>query len=192
MTLWEIITTARERYLSAYRATLREQRGKLPNLRPEVLVRPHGVEDVATEYTTFRVDLMWGDEHRPQVGKLDADRLSLDGSSHVTEIPGGSRLSVESFAWDECEMRLSPPLKDDAALREWCVRWTDRAEQNTPDEDGLRSAVHAIAPPSTTDGETLLYIDFGSAPPDAFTTLLALLVADGPKSIRVSAAVGRA
>lgn len=188
MTLWQIITSARERYIAAYRGTLREQRAKLPNLRPEVLVRPHGVEGAAVEYAMFRVDLMWGDEQRPQVGKLDAGRISLNGEPHVTNYPDGSRLTLDSFAWDDCELRVSPSMTNDALLREWCMRWIDRDERNQPDEDGLRSSIHAVAPPKDYDAGTLLYVDLGSAPPDAFTSLVAALVADGPRVIGVSAA----
>jgi hypothetical protein len=188
MTLWQIITTARDRYLTGYRATLREQRDKLPNLRPEVLVRPHGIDPEKAEYATFRVDLMWGDDRKPEVGKLGSGQLSLNGPPHVTDYPDGSRLLLESFAWDDCELRVSPSLADDSVVRQWCVRWIDREERNTPDEDGLRSAIHAVAPPNPVEGGTLLYVDFGSAPPDAFTSLIAALVADGPKTIRVTAA----
>lgn len=189
VSLWQTITTAREGYLAAYRATLRQKRGTLMNLCPEVLVRPHGVEQIPAVYATFRVDLMWGDERSPEVGKLDADHLVIEGPPRVIQCPDGSRLSIESFAWDQCELHLSPPLMDDTALREWCLRWMDRAESNPPDEDGLHSVVHAVAPPDhTRAGETSLFVDLGSAVPDAFTSLLSVLVAGGPRSIRVNAA----
>jgi hypothetical protein len=198
VTLWEVINSSREKYLDAYRATLRTQRAQMADLKAEVLVQVNGpgAENVPADYKLFRVDLLWVQDGQPQVGAIDGGAVASAGAGagagagaegcEVT-YPGGQRLRVVGLRWDECEFRMTPAVDVDAPLRAWLAKWQDRQEQNVVDADGLHVAVHSATPPGRSpDGQmTGFAVDFGSAPPEAFTALVSALLAAGAEAIQV-------
>ncbi|HEV2292570.1 MAG TPA: hypothetical protein VGR35_01865 [Tepidisphaeraceae bacterium] len=186
MTLWEVITSAREGYLGAYRQALREQRKKLPALQVEALVAPAGAEHVPEQFRWFRADLLWQQEGKPMVGALDVGDAGVGGMCD-TVYPDGQRVGVLFLRWDDCEFRCAPAVDVNAALVEWVGKWADRAQSNQPDADGLHAAVHSATPPQrSSDGSFVRFaVDFGSAPPEAFTALLSALFGCGVSSIQV-------
>jgi hypothetical protein len=186
LTLWEVITSAREGYVGAYRQALRQQRGRLQGLQPEALVTPAGAEHVPEEFRSFRADLLWQQDGKPMVGALDVGDAGVGGMCE-TVYPDGQRIGVLFLRWDDCEIHCAPAVDVSAALAEWLGTWTDRAEASGKDADGLRSVVHSATPPQRApDGSAIAFaVDFGSAPPEAFTALLASLFGCGVTSVQV-------
>ncbi len=186
MTLWEVITSAREGYVGAYRQTVQQQRKKLRDLQPESLVTPAGAEHVPEEFRSFRADLLWQQDGKPMAGALDAGDAGVGGMCD-TSYPDGQTVGVLFLRWDDCEFHCAPAVDINTALVAWLGKWADRAEANVADADGLRSAVHSATPPQRSpDGSVVAFaVDFGSAPPEAFTALLAALFGCGVTSIQV-------
>ena len=185
MALWDLINAARERYLEAYRQTLRAQRPRLDQLTPEVLAAANGADHVPDAYRLFRVDLVWQEQGQPRVGALDGGPMTVRVPS-VTDYPDDRRVTVTALRWDDCVFRASPGLDDGAPLRSWLGQWMDRADQNPVDPDGLHGAVHSMTPPQRQpDGSTLHVVDFGSAPPEAFTSLIATFFGAGTTHITI-------
>lgn len=186
MTLWQVITSAREGYVGAYRTALAEQRKALRDLQPEALVTPAGAEHVPEPYRSFRADLLWQQDGKPMVGALDVGSAGVGGMCE-TVYPDGQRVGVLFLRWDDCEFHCTPSVDISAALVEWLRQWSDRANANPADLDGLRGAVHSATPPQPApDGSTVAFaVDFGSAPPETFTTLLATLFGCGVMSIQI-------
>ena len=188
MTLWEVITAAREGYLSALRRALREQREKLPNLRSEEWVTPPGAAHVPEPFRSFRADLIWEEGGKTMVGALDAVAAGVGGMC-TTTYPGGEEVSVLFLRWDDCEFHCEPAVDVSATLAGWLDEWGDRAATHGIDPDGLRSAAHSVTPPQRSeDGNTIGFaVDFGSAPAEAFTALVATLFAASVTRIQVGA-----
>jgi hypothetical protein len=188
LTLWEVITTAREGYLTALRQAIREQRGKLFGLRMEEWVTPPGAEHVPEQFRSFRVDLIWEQDGKTMVGALDAAASGVGGMC-TTTYPDGEEVSVLFLRWDDCEFHCAPAVDVSGALGAWLNEWGDRAEAHGVDGDGLRSAAHSVTPPQAApDGKTVAFaVDFGSAPAEAFTALIAALFASGVTRIQVGA-----
>jgi hypothetical protein len=186
LTLWEVITSARAGYVSAYRQALAQQRKALRDLQPEALVTPAGAEHVPEPFRSFRADLLWQQDGKPMVGALDVGSAGVGGMCE-TVYPDGQRVGVLFLRWDDCEFHCAPPVDISAALVAWLRLGSDRAETNPADIDGLRGAVHSATPPQRApDGSTVTFaIDFGSAPPETFTALLAALFGCGVTSVQV-------
>ncbi|MGB7156456.1 MAG: hypothetical protein WBD40_00235 [Tepidisphaeraceae bacterium] len=189
MTLWEVMTSAREGYLGALRQAIRQQRGKLRDLRVEEWVTPFGADHMPEELRSFRVDLLWrGEDGKPMVGAFDAGAAGV-GEMCTTTYPDGQEVSVLFFRWDDCEFHCAPPVDVTAAMVEWLREWADRADAHAVDADGLRSAVHSATPPQRSpEGNAVAFaVDFGSAPPEAFTALVAALFGCGVTKIQIGA-----
>jgi hypothetical protein len=187
LTLWEVITSAREGYVGAYRQAIRQQRKKLRDLQTELLVTPAGVEDVPEDFRSFRADMVWQQDGKPMAGALDAGDAGVGGMCD-TEYPDGQRVGVLFLRWDDCEFHCTPAVGVNAALVGWLRTWADRSDANAPaDPDGLRGIVHSATPPQRApDRSTVAFaIDFGSAPPEAFTALIAAMFSCGVTSIQV-------
>ena len=186
MTLWEVITSAREGYLAAYREAIRQQRKKLSKLQVEPLVTPAGAEHVREAFRSFRADLLWQQDGKPMVGALDAGAAGVGGMCD-TVYPDGQRVGVLFLRWDDCEIQCTPAIDVGDAVAAWLQHWLDRVNANPLDADGLRGAVHSATPPqSSPDGSLVTFaVDFGSAPPEAFVSLVAALFGCGVRSIQV-------
>ncbi|MDQ3439066.1 MAG: hypothetical protein M3478_01795 [Planctomycetota bacterium] len=186
MTLWEVITSARDGYVAAYREAIRQQRRKLRDLHIEALVTPNGAEHVPEAFRSFRADLLWQQDGKPMVGALDAGAAGVGGMCD-TVYPDGQRVGVLFLRWDDCEFQCTPAIDVSDALTTWLLQWSDRGEANPVDADGLRAAVHSATPPQRSpDGSTRVFaVDFGSAPPEAFVALIAALFGFGVTSIQV-------
>ncbi len=178
--------TAREGYVGAYREAVRQQRKKLRDLQNEQLVTPQGVEDVPEEFRSFRADLLWQQDGRPMVGALDAGDAGVAGMCD-TSYPDGQTVGVLFLRWDDCEFHCTPAVDVSAALIAWLREWMDHSETRAADPDGLHAVVHSATPPQRSpDRSTVAFaIDFGSAPPEAFTALVAALFGCGVRSIQV-------
>lgn len=184
MTLWELISAVRERYVEVYRATIRQHGPTVQRLIAEPLVRAEGGETVPVDYLVFRADLIVTVNDQPQAGAL-APMPPVDTPGLVVNYPDGQQLSVQRFAWDDCVMIMQPPPTTDEPILQWLRTWRDRAGE-TPDADGLVGAVHSLTPPRTDGTSLLLVADFGSAPPEAFTALIAALLKSGIREIRIT------
>jgi hypothetical protein len=186
LTLWEVITSAREGYLSAYREAIRQHRKKLAKLQVEPLVTPAGAEHVSEDFRSFRADLLWQQDGKPMVGALDAGAAGVGGMCD-TVYPDGQRVGVLFLRWDDCEFQCTPATDVSDALIMWLREWSDRGNVHPIDADALRGVVHSATPPQgAPDGSAMIFaVDFGSAPPEAFIALVAALFGCGVRSIQV-------
>jgi hypothetical protein len=88
------------------------------------------------------------------------------------EWSGEFRVRLTPFAWDYCELRLTPTIADPAHLRAWFEHWFDPEDSRPEDENGFKRVVHFMSDPEVRDGATTLLVDLGSAPVEALEQLL--------------------
>jgi hypothetical protein len=188
LTLWELITSVREQYLDFYRQTLQAQRPRLSGLAAEALLTvSNAPEDVPADYRTFRADMMWDVDGKPQIGALDGKSLASGPGCDPVTYPDGRQLRVARMRWDDCEFYAAPAVDADSAIRAWLMQWQDRAGSNPADDDGFHATVHSITPPGKSpDGNLIGFaVDFGTAPPEAFTSLVSALFGCGVTAIQI-------
>lgn len=70
---------------------------------------------------------------------------------------------------------------------EWFDRWFDGEDTRQPDEHGLCGVIHFLADPEHEGNATILQVDFGSAPEEAFEELLDALRDSGVTKIEIGA-----
>jgi hypothetical protein len=94
---------------------------------------------------------------------------------------GDAELSVEHLRWDDVViLHDSPGLPSDTLLA-WFERWFDPNDERHAVGGEISRVIHSMLV-----RPEMLSIDFGTAPPEAFVELLALLEEQGALSIRVT------
>jgi hypothetical protein len=99
---------------------------------------------------------------------------------------GSTQISVAPFSWDGANVSV---LGDDGnwvPARQWFYRWFDPEDKNVLNEEGFHGVVHFMSDPEAIKGGASVTIDFGSAPIEAFDSLLEALVTMRPRRIEVA------
>ena len=185
MTLWELIAATQDRYVSAYRQVLAQQRPRMPELVSELIMRTEVPHEVPIDFRVFRVDFLWKEQGQSRAGAFTLGQIPALPEPLRTEYPGGQVVTVLSLPWEDCPMRVWPALANDGPLVDWLRRWRDRPDAPQPDADGIFSAVHSLTPPQWDAESTRFAADFGSAPAEAVTNLFATLFRAGVRRIEI-------
>ncbi|MES1202115.1 MAG: hypothetical protein ABUS57_11785 [Pseudomonadota bacterium] len=96
------------------------------------------------------------------------------------ELPG-VRADIVKLRGDAVFMNFSPSKVRPDALRNWFEQWFDPEERRFDRAAEFTEAVHYVAL-----RESDLFVDLGTAPPDAFLDLLAALSRAGVSMVRVT------
>ena len=88
------------------------------------------------------------------------------------------KIEIHSISWDYMLFRLLPANRqyDWERVREWFLKWFDANDEKIPDANGLCGIVHFISDPVETEDGTRIWVDFGSASPDALAEFFDLLI----------------
>jgi hypothetical protein len=97
------------------------------------------------------------------------------------------KIEMHSISWDYMLFRLLPinPGYDWECVRGWFLKWFDSNDEKAPDENGLCGIVHFISDPVETKAELRIWVDLGSAPPDALAEFFDLLIQLGVETCRI-------
>lgn len=96
-------------------------------------------------------------------------------------VMGDTQVSIESFSWDDVEIEhdlAAPPFE---ALQDWFEHWFDPEERRFDADTQLAHAIHSLM---VEPGRFTL--DLGTAPEEAFWSLLSLLSLAGARQARVA------
>lgn len=115
---------------------------------------------------------------------VDADRsVSFEPFS----LDRGLLLTVHPFGWDYLSCSVDRAASDvGPSLREWYLSWFDTEDRNEPDSTGLFGVVHFASDPAPTGSGCSFFLDLGSAPVDAFDSLVASMSQAGVTAMTVS------
>jgi len=108
------------------------------------------------------------------------------GQPMVLASDSGFIAEIAPFRWDAATltvfMRGADP--DWAPLRRWFLEWfQSRLSEVSPD---LLGALHGLEGPQRRDRRWIFTLDFGSAPPDCLTHLIAAVAESGAVRLRLS------
>jgi hypothetical protein len=99
---------------------------------------------------------------------------------------GAAQVSVSPFIWDYAKVSIVGPVDDWTPIKDWFFRWFDPDDQNSLTEEGLYGVVHYMSDPVVEEGVISITVDFGSAPTEAFFSLLDAALAMRPSRVEVA------
>ena len=177
------IESARDEYLSFYRATVRQYRGFKRDLVPELLILLNGPPEWPEMHRLWRGDLFWKEDGNPKPGAVELNPPAE--APPVTITPAsGLRVTVDPFVWHWCQL-FTDHSPSGETLNQWFHKWIDDAEEMSPDEFGLSGVIHQMTPVDQLSDCYVFTVDFGSAPTQAFLELLDVLAGSGVSQVRV-------
>lgn len=169
ITLSGLLTTERQRYYDLFTemvATLQEGKSTYAT---ELALQTED-EEIPDPFNIIRVDFLYKDEK--QEDSISEIRPQDNPTFEPLEFELDDLIvNIHPFCWNSCEItanKINIP-----ALAEWLNIWL-RIDN---EEDGqLAEAVHSCYYPEQTEDGFIFTIDFGTAPIDAFTDLLQVLI----------------
>lgn len=124
-------------------------------------------------------DLLGQTRVKPMVTELTPDRrVRLD--SPIEGKAGAMNVRMTQIVWDDVGIRHDAPGDLRAALEPWFEHWFDPDDRRKPDASGMVGVIHAL-----TIEPGVMHVDFGTATPDAFWALMALLRDAGARQVAI-------
>jgi hypothetical protein len=178
----QVVADARQLYVQQLVAFLRNRFAK----------DPAGAAEVPTERTGN--PNLYGNHYR--IDFVTTTKGKLDGSVVVELVPdrqmvidpiegtaGPTRIRLERVSWDDVEILHDAPGDMAALLGAWFTHWYDPDDKRTPSPgEPPPGVIHSLG-----IYPDALAIDFGTAPVDAFWSLITLLRDAGAKKLTVRA-----
>lgn len=192
MDLMEFLQSARDEYLTRYRAAIRKCRQTESHCHPEVWVQPNSAPGSEETPDPLCIDILCGERDNPKVFAVMGGEAP-EGAKVGTMQIGGARLTVFPIAWEMCVVWFARAIDapDWSALASWKSKWMDRNKGACPgDEDELCNVAHYLGKPVSEGGGFLFEVDFGSAPLDALMEMLDVLVGMGAREIELGRSDG--
>jgi hypothetical protein len=125
----------------------------------------------------FCIDFMANDGGFQGVALEPENLLSSD---KICAFLGAATLSIEPLRWDQAIVRHDLAALPSEGIARWFRRWFDPDDERANLAAELLGVIHSL---QIKPG--VLFIDFGTAPTDAFWELLALLEDAGTRNIQV-------
>jgi hypothetical protein len=178
----EILQEARERYLDSARNLIEQFAGR-PNSGAEIQGNaPEWAETFF--FGTRRLPFVLSEESGVRAMQIAVPNLTILPTAYMT--PSAITLLLRPFAWNKMTFLCNRFDRNSEHLKEWCTFWLNLADNFPPGKDGLMGAVYAVSVPEESEEYTTFFVDFGSAPLDAFESLLQALAASGVNQVAVS------
>ncbi len=175
MSLEELLEDVRNLYLDSVTAELLAQQAE----DDVEIIREPALRDDEGESVPegslglpVRVDMaILRDGEIESLGNVEIDEMY---DFEPVEFAWGDSMAVQllPFPWDSASIVLPKgPAYDWAPLKAWFMAWF-REEEDEADDDGPLGAVHFLSDPIEDEQSTILTVDLGSAPLEAFEQLL--------------------
>jgi hypothetical protein len=173
----ELIIRVREHFVSQFEAFVLDQRSRHVFGASEMKLRLGG--DAKVYNGLYSADFLTN-ELQSSIVDFRSDRVLT--FERVSTAVGGAAVTIDGLRWDATFVHHDLPVLPDTEMDAWFTTWFD--PDNMRDDSGLaiKQIVHAM-----TIEPFHIHLDFGTAPADAFWSLLSLLSAAGASMIRVSA-----
>jgi len=176
--LMDVVREARTRFMNSYLPYVKEH-NKQEGGAPEVLLEiPEQSEELVIN--SIRVDYLQGGE---QVVEFRGKSVAVAPTEYITG--DGLKVVLKPVAWTQIEFICETLDRTAPKFLAWCNHWFDVNGTFEPDENQLSGVLHTISVPISTDEFTVLAVDFGSAPLEAFESLLKVLFEIGCQNVIV-------
>jgi len=178
----ELVSLARKLYVDQLVGFLRNQFAKYPGGSAEVMTTRHSNPNLHGAH--YRVDFLTGAQANESgsvaVELVPDNRLAF---APIEGVASAARVRMERLDWDDVEITHDLTRDMGQLLQPWFDHWYD--------PDDKRVSAPGQPPPDVIHSLGIypdaLVIDFGTASPDAFWSLITLLRDAGAKQLTVRA-----
>jgi hypothetical protein len=181
-TFLSLAEQVRSHYLKGYLESLSEFRSSHSPSAPEVMFELPREAPLA--FKLYRVDMGSNSSSGFKVKEANLE-THLEFEPFRERGASGLELTVFPIAWNGVEFQ-GDFTSDTELLEQWALKWLDAEDQHQQNEHGLQSVIHSVTKLEEQDGLVGFSIDFGSAPVEALSELLAVFGSMGATSIKVS------
>jgi hypothetical protein len=182
--IYQILTGAADSYVNSLINARISLAPKYEVLVSEVQIVAGEVVADQDPFRRMRLDFLGrqGERVGPIIANLDDPRQFRTMIEHWD----GIEVQACTLVWNGIDFRTDADLSDTTPLIAWYLKWMDQEEKRPEDENGLHGVVHStLAPDRGEDGDWIVPVDFGSAPIEAFSELIAVFRQCGAKRIRI-------
>lgn len=185
--LQRYITNIRNHYLNTYLDAIAAFKARHEQAEIEAIANVPGIEGQPEIYRWRRFDMVDQTPEPPRIANFTPD-------THVNFEPQSSlwqkkmKIRFEPIAWNDAGFECIGLSMQKAQLVQWAERWMDPNSQRPVDNHGLGGRIHAITFPAKKVNRLEFFVDFGSAPVQAFQELLQVLMLAGTKKVRIRTA----
>ncbi len=138
----------------------------------------------------YRLDYLKKDENgENRIVEFNTDGY-LDHEPLEFEV-GNSRIEINPFVWNNCEIFIDNDLNDWNEFHEWIKKWIAIDDEYAQDENGFSGLIHNVTRPIEENSRITTAIDLGTAPVEALTELLEVFLNDGAvNEIKIASSIG--
>lgn len=185
------LTNIRNHYLNIYLDAIAHFKTQCPDGDIEALGNIAAVEGQPEIFRWCRFDMVNQASQPPQIANFKPEtHINFEPESLTWQRK--LKVRFEPIAWSDVEFECVELNVKKSQLEEWAIRWLDPKDQRPVDNHGLGGRIHAITYPKKKVNKQVFYVDFGSAPIQAFQELLQVILLAGAKKVRVRTSALRA
>ncbi|MDZ7925097.1 MAG: hypothetical protein U5M23_13835 [Marinagarivorans sp.] len=182
--LQRYITNIRNHYLNIYMDAIKTFKAQHEQTEVEALGSMNGIEDRPEIFRWRRFDLVTHATQPPRMANFRPDtHVNFEPQSYVWQRK--MKVRLEPIAWNDVSFECTDFNLQKSQLEHWAVRWMDPNNQRPVDNHGMGNRIHAVTFPERKVNRTEFFVDFGSAPIQAFQELLQVLMLAGTKKVRI-------
>lgn len=189
--LQRYLNNIRNHYLNIYLDAIKGFKQRHEQAEVEALASVNGVQGQPEIFRWRRFDLVDQASNPPGIANFNPE-------THVSFAPESFtwqrklKIRFEPLAWNDVEFECTGLNMAKSQLEHWAVRWLDPQNKRPVDNHGLGGRIHALTFPQKKVNRQVFYVDFGSAPVQAFQELLNVLTLADVKKVRIRTARLRA
>ena len=189
--LQRYITNIRNHYLNIYLDAITSFKKQHEQTEVEALANVLGVEGRPEIFRWRRFDLVDQAPEPPQVANFNpATHINFEPQSMVWQKK--LKVRLEPIAWNDVGFECTGLNMNKSQLAHWAERWMDPENKRPVDNHGLGGRIHAVTFPNKKVNRLEFFVDFGSAPIQAFQELLQVLLLADTKKVRIRTAMLKA
>lgn len=184
--LQRYITNIRNHYLNIYLDAITAFK-QHEQTEVEALANVPGIEGQPEIFRWRRFDLVNQAAQPPQIANFNPE-------THVNFEPKSlswqkkMKVRFEPVAWNDVGFECTGLNLNKSQLAQWAERWMDPKNTRPVDNHGLGGRIHALTFPNKKVNRLEFFVDFGSAPVQAFQELLQVLMLADTKKVRIRTA----
>lgn len=170
-----LVARVRDHHIEQFRRFVKGMRRDCSKFASEVKLRLNAKSDLYQ--ALYCVDFIKNDP--PEIFEMRPDTI-LDFAQSMGTF-GNAALTIERLVWDDVVLGHDCPRLDEAAIADWFRTWFDAEDVRHDPAAGFGNVIHSL---NFKPGQ--ISVDFGTAEPQAFWDMLALLVRSGATRISVN------
>jgi hypothetical protein len=178
------VTNIRNHFMNIYLDAIATFKASHEKVEVETLASVTGIKGQPEIFRWRRFDLVDQGPKPPQIVNFRPDtHVAFEPQSLVWQKK--MKIRLEPLAWHNVEFECTGLIPQKSQLEPWAIRWIDPQNKRQPDHHGIGGWVHAVSYPEKKVNHQVFFVDFGSAPVQAFQELMQVLMLAGVKKVRI-------